>query len=154
VFKSLTKADLLHVPYKSPADVNVAMDSGDVAALMETPATATPRHRAGKIKVLAVSGAMRHPDYPNAPTMVESGVSGFDASVWYGLVAPRGTPSVIVARLNAEAHRALRLDDVRERLSRLGNDAAASTPEAFSEFIVEQVEIWRRAVKTFGTKVD
>ena len=154
MFKSLTGADLVHVAYKSPADVNVAMDSGDVVAMMETPATATPRQRAGKIKVLAVTGTIRHADHPNVPTMTESGVSRFDASVWYGLVAPRGTPDAIVARLNAEVQRMLRVEDVRERLAQLGNDAAASTPEAFAIFIAEQVETWRRAIRTLGTRVE
>lgn len=153
-FKAASGADLVHVPYRSIADIHAAIASGDVSAVIEQPINARERERAGKIRVLAIAAPVRHPDFPAVPTMAEAGVAGFDPTVWIGLAAPRGTPAAIIARLNAETHKALADKGLHERLLAMGNDPAPTTPEAFGAFIAREVEVWRRVVRASGAAVD
>lgn len=154
MFKSLTGADLVHVPYRNIPEAYNAMAAGDIAAIIDQPVTATPQERSGAVRILAIATAARHPNHLSVPTMIESGVVGFEASLWFGLVAPKGTPLEIIAKINRETHKILEAQELRERLARMGTDPAPSSPVAFGAFIAQQVQSWGKAVKSSGAKVD
>jgi len=149
LLKSMTGIDLVHVPYRgtSPAAADVA--GGQIAAMFATALTARPMIDAGRVRPLAVSGPRRVRALPNVPPVGET-VPGYVAMQWYGLLAPAGTPPAIVARLNAEAARSLRSDEMRERLAADGAEPQGSTPEEFGALIRSELEKWTRVARAAG----
>ncbi len=127
MFKSVTGLHLVHIAYKSPPII--ALTTSDLHAMFDLPASFAVHARAGKVRQLAVASGTRHVDYPDVPTMAEAGVPGFEASAWFGLMAPRGTPREIAGRLNAETNNALATKALRDTLTNLGFDPAGNTPE-------------------------
>jgi tripartite-type tricarboxylate transporter receptor subunit TctC len=103
--------------------------------------------KAGKLRALAVSPAKRSPAVPDLPTIAEAGVPGYDATAWFGLVAPAGVPKPIVDKLAAETQRILRLPDVAERLSGLGAEPVGSSPEQFAAFIKSEIAKWKKVIQ-------
>jgi tripartite-type tricarboxylate transporter receptor subunit TctC len=154
LFKSLAGVKLVHVPYKGSAPAVVDMLGGQVDAMFDNAPNVMPQVRAGKLRALAQSGAVRSPVAPDLPTVAESGVPGYEVTVWFGLVAPAGTPREIVARLNAEVLKVLAMPDVRERFLAQGVEPLGSTPEAFGLHIRAQMEKWSKVVRDAGVKPD
>jgi len=114
--------------------------------------TAVPHVKAGKLRALAVTTAVRSPALPETPTVAESGYPGFESNSWQGIVTRAGTPQAIVARLNSEAVRVLQLPEVRNPIVSQGNDIAASTPEEFAAYIRREMEKWSKVIQTAGVK--
>ena len=154
LFKSMAGVKMAHVPYKGAAPALGGLIAGEVNVLFSEMLTAAPQLKSGKLRALAVTTAARTPFLPDLPTIAESGLAGYDVSVWYGLLAPAGTPKAIVARLNADAARALATPDLKERFAKMGSTAASSTPEEFDAFIRRDYERWARVIKSAGIKAE
>ena len=152
LFKTMTGTDMLRVPYKGSAGVMQDVIAGQIAVTIDNMPVYLPQVKAGKLRALAVSPAKRSPAVPDLPTIAEAGVPGYDATAWFGLVAPAGVPRPIVAKLAAETQRILRLPDVAERLSGLGAEPVGNTPEQFAAFIKAEIAKWKKVIH--DAKVD
>jgi tripartite-type tricarboxylate transporter receptor subunit TctC len=154
MFKALAGVDLVHVPYKGSAPAVVGTVGGEAQVLFDVVATSGPHIRAGRLKALGVGTPVRSPVLPDAPTLVESGVPGFDAVVFFGFLAPAGTPRPVVERIHREVVRALAMPDVREKLTAMGNEIVGNTPEQFGEQIAAEVAKWQKLVRDRDLKFD
>lgn len=139
---------LVHVPFKGSAGALNGLLGDQVQLMFGDFLVLLPQIRAGKLNALAVTSATRHPLLPEVPTVAESGYPGFEALSWQGLFAPAGTPSDIVAKLNAEVLKALAADDVRDSFARQGMIVAGSTPAEFHAFVAAEIAKWARIIKT------
>jgi len=153
LLKYMGKVDITHVPYKGGAPALTALVSGEVDMSYENSLIITPHIRSGKVRGIAVTGAKRSKLLPDLPTIAET-LPGYSASGWYGLLAPAATPKAIIARLNAEAVRALRLPDVVDRLSSQGAEPVGSTPEEFTAFVRGEITKWAELVKAAKMRTD
>ena len=153
LLKYMGKVDITHVPYKGGAPALTALVSGEVDMSYENSLIITPHIRSGKVRGIAVTGAKRSKLLPDLPTIAET-LPGYSASGWYGLLAPAATPKAIIARLNAEAVRALRLPDVVDRLSSQGAEPVGSTPEEFTVFVRGEITKWAELVKAAKMRTD
>jgi tripartite-type tricarboxylate transporter receptor subunit TctC len=154
LFKHMTGANMVHVPYKGGGPSMIALLSGEVSLAFATTPSAIAYVKAGRLRAIAVTTARRSLATPDLPTIGEAGVPGYDVGSWYGLLAPAGTPKDIVARLNAEAGKALRLPDVKQRLDASGFEALTSTPEEYGAFMRSEVEKWAKVIKAAGIRAD
>jgi tripartite-type tricarboxylate transporter receptor subunit TctC len=143
-----------HVPYKGAAQALTDVVGGTVDLYMGSVPTLLGQIKQGKVRPLAVTSAKRVDDLPNVPTINESGYKGFDATSWFGLLAPANTPKEVVAKLNAEFNKALRTPELSKRLSDEGADPAGGTPEQFAALIKDDIPRWGKVVKESGAKVD
>lgn len=154
MFKIAAGVDLVHVPYKGVGPVIPDLLAGRIQLVFDVMAPYYSHLQSGKIRALAVAGKKRVPQLPQVPTTAESGLPGYEVSVWFCLVAPRGTPSEIVKRLNAEVQRALATREAQETFTKLGLEPSGSSPEVLSSLIREDGAKWSRAVKMSGAKLD
>ena len=154
LFKMLAKVDMVHIPYKGSAPAMIDMVGGQVQVMFDNMPSALPHVKAGKLRALAVTSAQRSPSAPDVPTMGEAGVPGFDVQSWFGLVAPKGTPKDIIARVNAEAVKALGSADIKERFMDLGAVPGPMSPEGFGEYIRAEISRWSEVVKVSGAKAE
>ena len=154
LFKMLAKVDMVHIPYKGSAPAMTDMIGGQVQVMFDNMPSALPHVKAGKLRALAVTSAQRSPSAPEVITMGEAGVPGFDVQSWFGLVAPKGTPKDIIARVNAEAVNALATAEIRERFLDLGAVPAPMSPGTFGDFIRAEIIRWSEVVKASGAKVE
>jgi len=145
---------LTHVPYKGAAQALTDTLGGQVQSFMSSVPSALSQIKAGRLRAIAVTSAKRAPELPDVPTIAESGHKGFEASTWYGLLAPAGTPAAIVARLNAEVNRVLTTPEVRERLAAEGGEALGGSPEQFASFLKAEHAKWGRVVKESGARAE
>lgn len=152
LFKSLAGVDLVHIPYKGSAPAVADLIGGRVDVMFDNVPNVLQHVKAGKLRALAVSSKKRSPFVSDLPTVAESGVPAFDVSVWFGVVAPAGTPAPIVAKLNAEINRILRTDDVMELFHAQGVEPRGGTPGDFSAFLRTQTTAWAKVVKDSGAK--
>src|SRR4029077_16463203 len=141
-FNLATGTDILHVPYKGIGPMLTDLISGQLSMGLNGAPAVMPHVNSGRLRALPVSGSKRLESLPRIPTLDEAGVKGFDASGWYGIVAPAGTPQAIVARLNAEIGRAMQTPELRSRLDSEGALPAPGTPEAFAAFIRAEIARW------------
>ena len=144
--------EMVHVPYKGSAAYLNDLVGGQVPAAIDAIADLTELHRAGKVKVLASSGAKRSTALPDVPTFNELGVAGVEAMGWFGFFAPAKTPKPIVDALNAAINKALTSPDVAEKLSKLGMDPATGSPEMFAKVLADDYAKWGPIVKASGFK--
>ncbi|MGB7541641.1 MAG: tripartite tricarboxylate transporter substrate binding protein [Burkholderiales bacterium] len=154
MFKMLTGVDIVHIPYKGSGPALADLLGGQVSVMWDNLPSSMAFIKSGKLRALAVTTATRFPALPDVPTMQEAGVAGYEASAWFGIVAPRATPKEIVNRLNSEVNKALALPDVKERLMQQGAEPAPWTPEQFGAFIQNEIAKWAKVVKASGAKVD
>ena len=154
LYKVETGTDAVHIPYKGGAPATQALLAGDTQFMFDNLANAMAQVKGGKLRALAVTTARRSSLAPDLPTMAEAGLPGFDISTWYGLFAPAGTPSAIVAKWNADVTKILNAPDVRARFVADGAEPAPDTPEQFSQFIAAELAKYARIVKASGAKVD
>jgi len=151
-FKLITGTDILHVPYKGVGPMLTDLVSGQLSMGLNGAPAVMAHVNAGRLRALAVTSLKRLQALPQVPTLDEAGVRGFDASGWYGVVAPAGTPQAIVARLNAEIGRAMQTPELRSRLDSEGALPAPGTPEAFAAFIRAEIARWAEVLKRAGVQ--
>ena len=154
LFKSMTKTYMLHIPYKGSAPVVTDLLAGQIDLMFDNTPNVIGHVRAGKMKALAVSTAQRSALAPDVPTVAEAGVPGYELAVWFGVLAPAGTPKDIINRLNAEIVKALNSADIKDRFAKQGVEVKTSTPEQFAEFLKSEVARWAKVVQEAGIKAD
>ena len=154
LFKSLAGVDIVHIPYKGSGPAVTDLLGGQVHVMFDNAPNVMPHVRAGKLRALAMSGAKRSSFAPDIPTVAEAGVPGYEVAVWFGVVAPAGTPREIVQKLNAEVLKILAMPDVRERFQSQGVEPVGSTPEQFGEHIKSQMAKWAKVVQDAGVKAE
>lgn len=152
LFKSMANVDLLHVPYKGTGQALTDLLGGQVQVMFAPPPTVLPHVQSGKLRALAVTSDKRSQTMPQIPTVAESGVPGYAAIGWFGLLAPVATPKSLVTRISADANKVLATRDVRERLLALGSEPEGNTPEQFTIFIREDMAKWAKLMKERGIK--
>jgi len=150
LLKSMTKTDFTHVPYKGAGQSISDLLGGQVQFLMSPYAALSSHIKAGKLRALAVTSARRASATPDLPTMAEAGVPGYEASGWFGMLAPVRVNKDILQKLNAEFNRALNLPDVKERLAGLGMESGGGSPEDFARFIRDDTRKWAKIMKDAG----
>jgi tripartite-type tricarboxylate transporter receptor subunit TctC len=154
LLKSLEKLDIVHVPYKGSGVALIGLASGQVDMEVLAAPAAVAQIQGGRVKAIAVLSPERLPALPNVPTAKESGYENFEMSVWYGILAPAGTPREIITRLNGEFTRATASADLKERFAAAGVDPLSSTPEQFGAFIRSEATRFARVVKDAGIKAE
>jgi tripartite-type tricarboxylate transporter receptor subunit TctC len=142
LFETMTGTSLNHIPYKGGGPALTDLIGGQVPMFTAVISTAVPQVQAGKARALAVTGAKRAEALPDVPTVAEAGVPGYQATNWYGLVAPATTPKPAIARFNKDMVAALDSADVRQQLKDRGIESAPSSPEAFTRFVREEEKRW------------
>jgi tripartite-type tricarboxylate transporter receptor subunit TctC len=152
LFASLAKVKLVHVPYKGTAPAVTALLAGEVSLSFSSIPSILPHIRADKLRALGVGDASRVPSLPEFPTIAESGVPGYEAFSWAGLIAPAGTPGAIVARLNRELGEILRQKDIVEQLGRDGTVPVSDSPEEFAAYIRAELRKWASIVQLANIK--
>lgn len=148
LFKLLAHVDLTHVPYKGAAPAVTALAGGEVSLMFSALTSALTQIQSGRLRALAIASTKRTPTLPNIPTMSEAGVAGCEVSAWHGTMAPRGTPAGVIAKLNAEIDKVLRLPEIIERLTTIGFEPEGGSSEDFAKFIRAEMEKWGKVIKT------
>ena len=145
---------MVHVPYKGGGPALIALISAQVQVMFATLPAALPHVKSGRVRPIAVTTAKRSQAMRELSTIAESGVAGYEAATWYGLLAPARTPKPVIERLHGETVRALRLPDVRERIAAAGADVVGSSPEEFGAFIRNEATKYARIVREANIKID
>ena len=153
LFKSMTGTKMTHVPYKGRQFAIPDLVGGSIQLMFDNMPSALPMAREGKIRAIAVTTAKRSSAAPEIPTIAES-IPGFEATTWFAMFAPAGTPKPVIDRLNAEVLRVFRLPDVAERLKTLGLEAVLSSPEELSAYQASEITKWTKVVKESGAKAE
>ncbi|WP_208512837.1 tripartite tricarboxylate transporter substrate binding protein [Variovorax paradoxus] len=154
LFRSMTKTEIVHVPYKGGAPMMADLMGGQIQMAIETSPSASPHVKAGKVHALAVTTRARSPAYPGVPTLDEAGLKGYDMTTWFALMAPHGTPPEIVQRLNAELARALQQPDVVKRFEEQGVTAGRMKPAELAAFIGSETTKWVKVAKESGATAE
>ena len=150
LFNSMAGVKLVHIPYKGGAPAMIDLISGQLQLMFATTSTSLQHIRAGKLRALAVTTAKRSALVPELPTMIESGLPGFEVNNWYGLMAPAKTPAEVIAVLNRQVRAALEAPDVRESMLKQGLDPAGGTPEEFGAYIRSELAKWSKVIRASG----
>lgn len=154
LFKLKTGAQLLHVPYKGTGAALPDVVAGQVQMMVDGPPPFLPHVKAGRLKALGAASEKRNPLLPDVPTFAEAGFAGMEAGLWYGIVAPKGTPKAVVARLNAEINRALEQPDLRERFAAMSVEILGGPPQAFARYINSELKRWGEVVRAANIKIE
>ena len=154
LFKTMAGVDMLHVPYKGGLPAITDLLGGQVSIYFPVLPSVVQLTKAGRLRLIAVTGSKRTAAMPDTPTVAETGLPGFEAINWFGIMAPAGLPPEIVTRLNAELHKVLQAPDVKERLSGLAYDLQPSTPQEFATLLRNETEKWAKEVKASGARAD
>lgn len=153
LFKTMTRTEILHVPYKGAGPAMTDLLAGHVSMAFDTMPSALPQVRAGRIRALGISAATRHAALPEVPAIAEA-VPGYELVTWYGLFAPRGTPPAVVERLNAEARKALESAEVQDKFRAAGLDTRWSSAADFAAMVRADVPKMRRLIEQSGAKAE
>lgn len=154
LFRTMANVNMVHVPFKGAPFAVIGVMTGEISLAILNLPPALPHVKSGKLKALGVSTVKRSSAVPDIPTIAEAGLPGYDAGTWYGLLAPAGTPSEIITRLNAELVKGLRSDDMKKRIAAEGGDVAGGTPEEFAALIRRDIAKWTKVVQASGAKAD
>ena len=156
MLKNMGKIDLVHIVYKGAAPAMIDLMGGQVQLLFQTGPGSLAQIKAGKIRALAVTSAVRSPQLPDLPTMIEAGMPGFEANGWNGLVAPAGTPKALIAKLSAEVMRVMKDPVVLQKITETGWEPVTlgAMPEQFAKFISTDIARYAKVIKHTGAKVD
>jgi tripartite-type tricarboxylate transporter receptor subunit TctC len=152
LFKSQASIDLLHVPYKGGAQIMIDLLGGHIQIGFTSVLTVLQHYKSGKLRVLGVGSASRSPSMPDIPTVIEAGLPGYETSAWYGLYAPAGTPKDVVTKIQREIARISTQPDIKERLSQLGAEPVASSPDDFAAFTKSEMAKYAKVVKDAGIR--
>jgi tripartite-type tricarboxylate transporter receptor subunit TctC len=150
LLKVLAKIDMVHVPFKGSGQSVISQLAGEIAANFPSVPTAIPYIKANRLRGLGVTTAKRTQALPEVPSIAEAGVAGYEATQWFGVLAPAGTPRPIIDRLNQELVKMLRTPEMRDRLTADGTDPVGNTPEEFAAYIKSETDKWTRVIKAAG----
>ena len=153
-FAHLTGVRIIHVPYKGSSQAHLDLIAGNVQTMFDTTSSAIGQIRAGKLRALAVTSATRSPELPNVPTLAEAGFPGFEMTTWYGLYVTAGTPREVVARLQGEMARILKLPDVQAKLRGLGGEPGNLTAEQFASLNKAEFERFGKLIRDANIRVE
>jgi len=154
LFKTMTGVQMAHVPYKGRQFAIPDLVGGQIQLMFDNMPSALPMVKDGKLRALGQTGAKRSPAAPDIPTVAEQGLAGFEATSWFAMFAPAGTPKDVIARWNAEIKRIFSLPDVAAKLQQLGLDAILSTPQELATFQAAEISKWTKVVKESGAKAE
>jgi tripartite-type tricarboxylate transporter receptor subunit TctC len=154
LLKTIANVRMTHIPYKGAVPAFTGLMGGEIAIYMSSIPPAMPHLKTGRVKAIGVTSAKRMETLPNVPTIAESGLPGYEVTNWYGVMAPAGIPKDVLAKLNGELVRILKLPDVQQRFQGEGGDIGANSPDDFAKFIRTEIVKWDKAVKASGAKVD
>ncbi len=154
LFRSMAGLNIVHVPYKGGAAAITDLIAGQVHLMMESLNSITPHAKGGRVRALGVSGLKRSPAVPEVPTIAESGVPGYEATTWNGMIAPAGTPRNIIQRLNAEINKILASPSLKEKFALIGADPAPASPEVFANLVKRENVKWAEVIRRSGAKID
>lgn len=154
LFRSSAGIQINHIPYKGSAPAMIDLLGGRLSMMFDTIAQQTQNIAAGKVHGLAVTGPTRSPLLPSVPTAQEAGLKGFDVTIWYGVLAPKGTPAPVVERLQREMVAVMNTDEMKKRMTADGADARTTTPAEFAALIKSDTAKWAVVVKNSGASVD
>jgi tripartite-type tricarboxylate transporter receptor subunit TctC len=150
LFISMTNVDMVHIPYKGSAPASIGVLTGEAQIMFTSPAAVLSQMRDGKLRPLAVSGLTRSAVLPEVPTLDQAGLAGYDATSWYGMLAPAATPAPIIGRLSDEGAKALKAADLRERLLAQGIEPARGGVEEFRPYLASEILKWAKVIKAAG----
>jgi len=154
LFKAMAGVDIVHVPYRGSSGARTDLIGGQVQMMFDAVTTMSEHVKAGQVRALGTTGKVRSTVLPDVPTISEAGVPGYEATIWLGLVAPKGTPPAIVNRLNAEISKIVSRPEVKGEWAAQGAVAMTMTPEEFGKYINADIVKWERIVKISGAKPD
>jgi len=154
LFKSMTKVDMVHVPYKGSAPAMTDLLGNQISVMFDNMPSAIQHVRSGKLRPIAVTTAKRSPELPNVPTIAEAGVPGYEATSWFGMLAPAATPAPIVAKLNAALVKVLAQPDIKKKINDQGAEAYSETPAEFAAFIQKESVKWGKVLRESGAVAD
>lgn len=154
LFKSMAGIYLVHIPYKGSSGARTDVIGGQVELMFDAVTTMTEQIRAGKVKALATTGKTRSAVLPDVPTMAEAGVPGYEATIWLGLMAPKGTPKEVVTRLNEAVSKIANQADVKQAWTKQGAVAMVMSPDAFDKYTRDDIAKWEKVIKSAGIKAD
>jgi tripartite-type tricarboxylate transporter receptor subunit TctC len=154
LLKTLAQVDIVHVPYKGGGPMLIDLMGGQIQLGFDNLPSAMAQIRAGKVRALAVTTARRWPGAPDIPTLAESGVPGYEASAWFGLLAPPGTPRAVVDLLQRQVAAILRQPEVEKQFLEQGAEPVGNTPDEFSRVIVAEMQKWAKVVTATGVKLE
>jgi tripartite-type tricarboxylate transporter receptor subunit TctC len=154
LFNALAKVDMVHVPYKGSAPAVTDLVGGQIDIMFDNMPSAIQHVRSGRLRALAVTTARRSPELPDVPTIAEAGVTGYEATSWFGMFAPAGTPAPVVARLHSALVKVLADPAVKKKLAEQGAEPYSETPEQFAEFMRKETAKWSKVVKESGASAD
>ncbi len=154
LFKSMAGVYLVHIPYRGSTGARTDLIGGQVDVMFDAVTTMVEQIKAGKVKAIATTGRARSEVLPDVPTMAEAGLAGYEATIWLGLMAPRGTPKAVVDRLNEAVSRIASQPDVKQLWARQGAVPLVMTPEVFDKYARDDISKWSRVIQSAGIKVD
>ena len=154
LFKSMAGVYLVHIPYRGSSGARTDVIGGQVDVMFDAVTTMAEQVKSGRVKALATTGKTRSEVLPDVPTMNESGVPGYEATIWLGLMAPRGTPKPVVDKLNEAITKIVSQPDVKQAWAKQGAVAMVMSPEVFDKYARDDITKWDRVIKTANIKVD
>jgi tripartite-type tricarboxylate transporter receptor subunit TctC len=154
LFKSQANVFLVHIPYRGSSGARTDVLGGQVDMMFDAVTTMTEHVRSGKVRAIATTGRQRSDVLPDVPTVSESGVPGYEATIWVGLMAPKGTPKAVIDKLNEALNAALRQPELKQQWSRQGATPMVMSPSAFDKFLQDDIAKWSTVIKSAGIKMD
>jgi tripartite-type tricarboxylate transporter receptor subunit TctC len=154
LFKSMTGTSILHVPYKGSSGARTDVIGGQVDFMFDAVTTMAEQVKAGKVKAIATTGRKRSAVLPDLPTVDESGVPGYEATIWLGLLAPKGTPAAIVTRLNEAVSKIASQPEVQQAWAQQGATALVMDPATFDKYLQDDIGKWAKVIRSANIKAD
>ncbi len=153
LFKAMSGTDIVHVPHKASGDARSAVLGGHVQMMIDAITTTAPNVQGGQLRALGTTGKTRSNLLPDVPTVAEAGVPGYEATIWLGLMAPKGTPKAIVDKLNAEVNKVLSRADVKAAWAKQGAQPIIMSPAEFDTYLRADIDKWAKVIATAGIKI-
>jgi tripartite-type tricarboxylate transporter receptor subunit TctC len=154
LFKSMAKIHMVHIPYRGSSGARSDVLSGQVDLMFDAVTTMTEQVKAGKVRAIATSGKQRSEVLPDVPTLSEAGVTGYEATIWLGLLAPKGTPKAVTDKLNEEVSKISSLSEVRQQWAKQGAVPMVMTPAVFEKYLQDDINKWAGVIKSANIKLD
>ena len=154
LFQAETGTKMTHIPYKGTAQALPDLIAGRIQFMFDFPSSSLPHIKAGKLRAIAVTSAQRSAQLPELPTIAEAGLPGYDASVWFGVFVPAGTPRPVIERLHAEILKALQTPDLKSRMVSMGTEVSGMGPDDFGAYVRKEIPKWANLVKAAGVKIN